>query len=277
MNKDDLVKALSRGTNPAKSKVSAKPTKPAPPARAVVKAANKVTAKRPAKLAAKPSAKSAAKIPQIAKSGSVVKPAVNGHHRATPASNGSAKAAVKLASSKPPVGKPGSSKSAAPAAPPIKELPARPSGTPTKDRIILAVNDPVLAARDVGHLRPLRPAGRSRAQAGLVRGEAHHPPLRRDQPGHDQHLRNAGPRHPHHGECSNWYINVPQPPRQYRADIGYLSRRGDFFVLARSNVVTPPKAGSSEALDAGWATSIQEGRAHHGDVHRVRVRRRIPN
>src|SRR6476646_9305041 len=82
MNKDDLVKALSRGTNPAKSKVSAKPTKPAPPARAVVKAANKVTAKRPAKLAAKPSAKSAAKIPQIAKSGSVVKPAVNGHHRA---------------------------------------------------------------------------------------------------------------------------------------------------------------------------------------------------
>jgi hypothetical protein len=54
------------------------------------------------------------------------------------------------------------------------------------------------------------------------------------------------------GDGRNWYINVPQPPRQYRVDIGYISRRGDFFVLARSNVVTPPKAGSSEALDAGW-------------------------
>ncbi|MDB5313237.1 MAG: hypothetical protein JWO38_7439 [Gemmataceae bacterium] len=55
------------------------------------------------------------------------------------------------------------------------------------------------------------------------------------------------------GGCNNWYIDVPQPPRSYRADIGYLSRRGDFFVLARSNVVTPPKAGSTEALDVGWS------------------------
>ncbi len=54
------------------------------------------------------------------------------------------------------------------------------------------------------------------------------------------------------GDGRNWYIDVPQPPRQYRVDIGYISRRGDFFVLARSNVVTPPKAGSAEALDAGW-------------------------
>ena len=36
------------------------------------------------------------------------------------------------------------------------------------------------------------------------------------------------------GDGRNWYINVPQPPRQYRTDIGYISRRGDFFVLARS-------------------------------------------
>jgi uncharacterized protein len=56
-----------------------------------------------------------------------------------------------------------------------------------------------------------------------------------------------------HGGCNNWYIDVIQPPRTYRADIGYLSRRGDFFVLARSNVVTPPKAGTTEALDLGFA------------------------
>lgn len=55
-----------------------------------------------------------------------------------------------------------------------------------------------------------------------------------------------------HGGCNNWYIDVPQPPRSYRADIGYVSRRGDFFVLARSNVVTPPKAGSTESVDVGW-------------------------
>jgi hypothetical protein len=56
-----------------------------------------------------------------------------------------------------------------------------------------------------------------------------------------------------HPGCNNWYIDVPQPPRTYRADIGYMSRRGEFFVLARSNQVTPPKAGSTEAVEVGWS------------------------
>ena len=73
------------------------------------------------------------------------------------------------------------------------------------------------------------------------------------------------------GDGRNWYINVPQPPRQYRADIGYISRRGDFFVLARSNVVTPPKAGSSGSARRRLGEGPEEGRADHGDVHRVRV------
>ncbi len=50
----------------------------------------------------------------------------------------------------------------------------------------------------------------------------------------------------------NWYIFVPQPPRSYRVDIGYMPRRGEFFVLARSNVVTTPKAGASETLETTW-------------------------
>ena len=41
-----------------------------------------------------------------------------------------------------------------------------------------------------------------------------------------------------HGGCNNWYIDVGNPPRSYRVDIGYLSPRGRFYVLARSNVVT---------------------------------------
>jgi hypothetical protein len=54
-----------------------------------------------------------------------------------------------------------------------------------------------------------------------------------------------------HGGCTHWYIDVPQPPQSYRADIGYLSRRGQFYVLARSNVIMPPKAGASEAVEEG--------------------------
>jgi len=61
-----------------------------------------------------------------------------------------------------------------------------------------------------------------------------------------------------YGGCTDWYIDVPQPPRSYRADIGYISRRGQFYVLARSNVVMPPKAGASESLEENWATDIDE-------------------
>jgi hypothetical protein len=60
-----------------------------------------------------------------------------------------------------------------------------------------------------------------------------------------------------HGGCNHWYVDVPQPPRSYRVDIGYISRRGQFYVLARSNVVTPPKAGVSEPLTEGWSAEVE--------------------
>jgi len=56
-----------------------------------------------------------------------------------------------------------------------------------------------------------------------------------------------------HGGCNSWYIEVSQPPRSYRVDIGYLSRHGGFYVLARSNVVTTPRAGVSDIIDENWA------------------------
>jgi hypothetical protein len=56
-----------------------------------------------------------------------------------------------------------------------------------------------------------------------------------------------------HGGCQNWYIEVAQPPRSYRVDVGYLSRRGQFYCLARSNVVSTPKAGISDTLDENWS------------------------
>lgn len=58
---------------------------------------------------------------------------------------------------------------------------------------------------------------------------------------------------PIHGGCCNWYLYVQQPPRSYRVDLGYLSKRGKFFVLARSNVVTTPKPGAGNAVDGNWA------------------------
>lgn len=56
-----------------------------------------------------------------------------------------------------------------------------------------------------------------------------------------------------HGGCNNWYIDVDQPPRSFRVDIGYLARSGRFYVLARSNVVTTPRAGVCDTLDENWA------------------------
>ncbi len=56
-----------------------------------------------------------------------------------------------------------------------------------------------------------------------------------------------------HGGCNNWYIDVSNPPRSYRIDIGYLARDGRFYVLARSNVVSTPRAGVSDVIDENWA------------------------
>lgn len=56
-----------------------------------------------------------------------------------------------------------------------------------------------------------------------------------------------------HGGVNNWYIDVVEPPRSYRVDVGYLSRKGKFYVLARSNVATTPKVGATDTLDENWA------------------------
>ncbi len=64
----------------------------------------------------------------------------------------------------------------------------------------------------------------------------------------ERHVRDI----PIHGGVNNWYIDVVEPPRSYRIDLGYLSRRGKFYVLARSNVATTPKVGVADPLDENW-------------------------
>jgi hypothetical protein len=56
-----------------------------------------------------------------------------------------------------------------------------------------------------------------------------------------------------HGGVSNWYVDVQNPPCQYRMEIGYLAAIGSFYCLARSNAVQTPPAGTSDAVDKNWA------------------------
>ncbi|HMP06754.1 MAG TPA: DUF4912 domain-containing protein [Lacipirellulaceae bacterium] len=60
-----------------------------------------------------------------------------------------------------------------------------------------------------------------------------------------------------HGGCSNWYIEVQDPPADYRLEIGYLAVDGYFYCLARSNEVSTPPAGTSDSVDDNW-TDVTE-------------------
>jgi len=54
------------------------------------------------------------------------------------------------------------------------------------------------------------------------------------------------------GLANNWYINVGSPDRTWVVDIGIVSQKGSFYLLARSNPVRTPRYGMSDKLDAEW-------------------------
>ena len=58
---------------------------------------------------------------------------------------------------------------------------------------------------------------------------------------------------PIHGGVDNWYIDVSDPPKGFRVEIGFVSAIGRFHSVARSNVVETPKPGSSDSLDKNWS------------------------
>jgi hypothetical protein len=60
-----------------------------------------------------------------------------------------------------------------------------------------------------------------------------------------------------HGGVNNWYIDVIDPPKGYRVEIGYLASNGRFHSLARSNSVVTPRPGSCDAVDENW-TDVAE-------------------
>jgi len=53
--------------------------------------------------------------------------------------------------------------------------------------------------------------------------------------------------------ANNWYINVNAPDRAWIVDIGVVSNKGNFYLLARSNLIKTPRFGMSDSLDAEWA------------------------
>ena len=58
---------------------------------------------------------------------------------------------------------------------------------------------------------------------------------------------------PIHGAVNNWYIDVSDPPRTYRVEVGYVSAVNKrFYSLGRSNIVTTPRSGKGGALDENW-------------------------
>jgi hypothetical protein len=60
-----------------------------------------------------------------------------------------------------------------------------------------------------------------------------------------------------HGGVSNWYVHVDNSPSSYRLELGYLGSSGRFYPLVRSNVVSTPEPGSSDAIDENW-TDVAE-------------------
>lgn len=121
-----------------------------------------------------------------------------------------------------------------------------------KDRIVVLTRD----AYWLHAYWELSRATLARAQAAL--GQEWHTarPILRLMDVSSEDTTSASERHvrdiPIHGGVNNWYIDVLEPPRSYRIDVGYLSRRGKFYVLARSNVVTTPKVGVADPLDENW-------------------------
>ncbi len=126
---------------------------------------------------------------------------------------------------------------------------------PTRDRLVVMVRGPfwLHATWD------LTPAGVQRAQAAL--GQDWHsakPVLRLIQlssAGSSTSSERIARDIPIHGGVKNWFIDVNKPPQTYRVEIGYLSERGKFFCLARSNTVTTPPAQTGDSLDTHWAIS----------------------
>ena len=61
-----------------------------------------------------------------------------------------------------------------------------------------------------------------------------------------------------HGGVNTWYVDVPGTTRSYRVDIGYLSRGGKYYSLARSNTVTTPRPDNGDIASENWSDIVED-------------------
>jgi hypothetical protein len=58
--------------------------------------------------------------------------------------------------------------------------------------------------------------------------------------------------------ATNWYIQTNAPGRSFIVEIGLLTARGRFLLLARSNRVMTPRFGPSDVIDEDWVISDED-------------------
>jgi hypothetical protein len=59
-------------------------------------------------------------------------------------------------------------------------------------------------------------------------------------------------------EAGNWYININQPEREWCVEIGFKNSKGNFFAVARSNIIKSPYFGISSRIDEEWVLPDDE-------------------
>jgi len=55
-----------------------------------------------------------------------------------------------------------------------------------------------------------------------------------------------------------YYINVPEDDRNYIVDVGLKNLRGEFYMMARSNMVGVPRNGASTRMDEEWMIADED-------------------
>lgn len=252
MRKDDLVKALLRAGKPkkaAKPKAAAKPAKPA--AKPAPKALPAKGSRPPAKVSAQVSARRPAKLHA---------PHSNGHQphektKAPPARQVSPKVQEKISQK---------IHEAHAVRQQLKDLSTAYTKAGSvakkgidKDRIVLMVRDPYWLQVSWQVTR----TSVKRAEAAMAEQWHTARPILRLMEVDGGTTTSTAERVVReidvHGGVTNWYIDVPNPPQSYRADLGYISATGKFFSVCRSNSVSTPPPDTADAIDENW-TDIAE-------------------
>ncbi len=57
---------------------------------------------------------------------------------------------------------------------------------------------------------------------------------------------------PIHGGVRNWYIDVENPPGEFRVALGYITPGGRFYHIAKSNIVSTPHPGKCDLMKGHW-------------------------